>query len=326
MSNNGGVYTYSKVAASNAAADSTQNWAEGMAPSAVNDSARAGMASVAKWRDDISGSIVTTGTSAAYIVTSNQNFDTLADFAGQVIAFSPHITNAAGPVTMTVDGFANLPLRTSPGKELLAGTIIQGTSYVAVYNNVDGSLYLQGFFGAVTTYNIPLAAGLPFFAPTAPNSAFAFPYGQQISQTVYSALYALLGNTYGTATGGLFYLPDVRGRVLAGKDDMGGSAANRLTSGGSGINGVALNGSGGAETHTLVTANLPPYTPSGIVTGTVPLTYQNILPATGGTTVGTPSGTEPITATFAGNAQGGTSTPVITVQPTIVCNYIIRVI
>jgi hypothetical protein len=31
-----------------------------------------------------------------------------------MIAFSPHVTNAAGPVTMTVDGFANLPLRTAP--------------------------------------------------------------------------------------------------------------------------------------------------------------------------------------------------------------------
>src|SRR5260370_32903721 len=103
MSNNGGVYTWSKTAANNATADSTVNFAEGQAPSSINDSARSLMTSVAKYRDDISGSIVTSGTSAAYIVASNQNFDTLADFHGQVIAFSPHVTNAAGPVTMTVD-------------------------------------------------------------------------------------------------------------------------------------------------------------------------------------------------------------------------------
>jgi hypothetical protein len=36
-------------------------------------------------------------------------------------------------------------LRTSPGEELLAGTIIQGTPYVAVYNNSDGVFYLRAF-------------------------------------------------------------------------------------------------------------------------------------------------------------------------------------
>jgi hypothetical protein len=38
------VYTWPTTAANNATADSTINWAEGMAPSAVNDSARAQMA------------------------------------------------------------------------------------------------------------------------------------------------------------------------------------------------------------------------------------------------------------------------------------------
>lgn len=52
-------------------------------------------------------------------------------------------------------------------------------------------------------------------------------------------------------------LPDVRGRVLAGKDNMGGSAANRLTSGASGVAGNTIGAVGGAETHTLSTAQLP---------------------------------------------------------------------
>ena len=51
-----GVPLWSTTAASNANADPAVNWAEGMAPSAVNDSARATMASVAKWRDDLYGS------------------------------------------------------------------------------------------------------------------------------------------------------------------------------------------------------------------------------------------------------------------------------
>jgi len=44
-------WKWSRTASSNATADNTVNWAEGMAPSAVNDSARAMMARLAEWRD-----------------------------------------------------------------------------------------------------------------------------------------------------------------------------------------------------------------------------------------------------------------------------------
>jgi hypothetical protein len=60
------LYKWSQTAS----ADATINWAEGQAPSSVNDSARAMMAATAKYRDDIAGAIVTTGTSTAYAVHS----------------------------------------------------------------------------------------------------------------------------------------------------------------------------------------------------------------------------------------------------------------
>jgi hypothetical protein len=154
------LYRWSQTASADASADSTINWAEGQAPSSVNDSARAMMAATAKYRDDVAGAIVTTGTSTAYTVSSYQVFDTLAHLGGQMIAFTPHVTNGAGPVTLNVDSLGAKPLRTSPGVELLAGTIIQGTPYVAVYNNGDGAFYLQGFFG--NPYNVPLAAGMDY--------------------------------------------------------------------------------------------------------------------------------------------------------------------
>lgn len=52
-------------------------------------------------------------------------------------------------------------------------------------------------------------------------------------------------------------LPDFRGRVLAAMDDMGNSAASRLTSAGSGITGTTLGASGGAETVTIAVGNVP---------------------------------------------------------------------
>jgi len=46
-------WKWSRTASSNAAADNTINWAEGMAPSAVNYSARAMMARLAEWRASV---------------------------------------------------------------------------------------------------------------------------------------------------------------------------------------------------------------------------------------------------------------------------------
>ncbi len=95
-----GVVNWSKTAANNATADSAVNWAEGMAPSAVNDSARAEMAAVAKWRDDLNGTIATTGGTLAYLATSNQG---LALTASYEISFQINATNT-GTTTLNVDG------------------------------------------------------------------------------------------------------------------------------------------------------------------------------------------------------------------------------
>jgi hypothetical protein len=151
------LYTWSQTAGSNAASDGTINWQEGQAPSSVNDSARAMMAAVARYRDDISGAIATGGTSTAYTVTSYQVFDTLAHMNGAMIAFTPHTTNGA-TVTLNVDSLGAKPLRTSAGVELLAGVLIQGTPYVATYSNADAAWYLRNFYG--NPYNIPLGASL----------------------------------------------------------------------------------------------------------------------------------------------------------------------
>lgn len=58
----------------------------------------------------------------------------------------------------------------------------------------------------------------------------------------------------GTTT---FNVPDGRGRVPVNRDTMGGTAASRVTTGGSGVNAAVLGATGGAETHTLTTAQMP---------------------------------------------------------------------
>ena len=125
-----GVTVWSKTAATNNTIDSAVNFAEGQAPSSVNDSARGLMASVAKWRDDLSGSVTTAGSSTAYTATSNQSFAALT--AGIEIACQ-FDEDCGATVTLNVDGLGAKPLRSAAGVELVAGAIKAGSVHRATY-------------------------------------------------------------------------------------------------------------------------------------------------------------------------------------------------
>lgn len=80
-------------------------------------------------------------------------------------------------------------------------------------------------------------------------------YGQAVSRTTYAALFAVIGTVFGVGDGSTtFNLPDMRGRVPVGQDDMGGVAANRITA----ANAIGV--AGGASTHTLVVGEMPAHT------------------------------------------------------------------
>lgn len=152
-----GVVTWSQTAASNATADSSVNWAEGMAPSAVNDSARAMMASVAKWRDDTNGSITTGGTSTAFTVTSNQNFASLSALANQEIAFTMHTTSGATP-TLSVDGLTAKVIRAATGVALATGALLSGSVYRVKYDTTVGEFLLVNQSGVIPSGSVATAS------------------------------------------------------------------------------------------------------------------------------------------------------------------------
>lgn len=344
-------WKWSRTAATNATADATCPFPEGMAPSALNDGIRGAMAALRKFGDDISGAIVTGGTSTAYTVSSYQGFGSLALMSGQMIAFTPNATNGA-TVTLNVDGLGAKPLRTSTGVELLAGTLIAGTPYIATYNNGDAAWYLHGFFG--NPYNIPLGGSLLFFGTTAPNSAFVLPYGQAISRTTYSPLFSLFGTTYGSGDGSTtFNVPDLRGRVPVGQDDMGGSAASRVTTAGGGLDGATLGAVGGAQNVTLAVNQIPAGVPSSNASQSISVTVNTassrpLAAAPVGDSVSfaqviTGSGVVAPATSLSGQWSGITSlsgstnnsisvastnvsqSATKTVPPAIVCNYIMRI-
>lgn len=341
---NGAFYQWSKIAANNDTADPTINWAEGMSPSSVNDSARAMMARAAGYRDDISGSLVTTGTGSAYLLATNQGFDTLALMDGAMIAFTPNVTNT-GNVSLAVDGLTAKSIRSQTGSagDLGAGVLIAGTPYVVTYNNSNNEFVLQGFAG--NPYAIPIGGLLPYTGATAPNSNFVLPYGQCISRTTYAAYFAQVSTTFGACDGTTtFAVPDVRGRVIAAIDGLGGTGnAGRLTTAYFGSDPTVIGNVGGLQNRTLAQTNLPsgvslPYSASGtfdvLSNGNLArapnnIDGQNNVTIAGGDVFYTAPAFHnlSVNVTLSGTAPlGGSSTPVATIMPAMTISYILRVL
>lgn len=302
------------------------------------------MAAVAKYRDDMSGAIVTGGTSTAFTISSYQGFDSFAEMDGKEIAFSPHISNGANGTTLNVDGLGPKQILMAPGVALQSGVLIQGTPYAALYNNVDGMFYLKGLFG--NPYNLPLLGGLDYWDTVAPNSCFIFPLGQAISRVTYASAFARWGTRFGAGDGSTtFNVPNKAGRVSAMIEPW----PTILTSGYFGGNSTVIGAVGGLEYHQLNANQMPAHFhgvsiydpghshampnlhsfPAAIDTNTGGNTYSPTFgsafgfpgtnPAGTGVRTNSPNGLD---TTDTRGADGGHNN----VQPTICCNYIIRVL
>jgi microcystin-dependent protein len=168
----------------------------------------------------------------------------------------------------------------------------------------------HGGTGASTTEaargNIGLTGEIIIYAGSSAPTGWLFCGGQGVSRTTYATLFGVIGTTYGAGDGSTtFNIPDLRGRAVAGKDDMGGSAANRITNAVCGITGTTLGAVGGDQNlhqHShLIAAGAAAFASGGA--GTV-----SKVEAGGGTYDTANAGT--------GASQN--------VQPSIVLNYLIK--
>jgi microcystin-dependent protein len=160
---------------------------------------------------------------------------------------------------------------------------------------------------------------IPYGGSSAP-SGFLLCDGSAVNRTTYSILFGVIGTTFGSGDGSTtFNVPDLRGRVPAGKDNMGGSAASRLTSTTMTPDGNTVGATGGEQTHTLVTSEMPSHTH-------VASPYKEIAGAAGGTTDkynsdGNNEGGSPVANPLTGSTGGDGAHN--NVQPTLIVNYII---
>ena len=134
-----------------------------------------------------------------------------------------------------------------------------GVDYRTIPNEVLCFLSLGSGNWTFWSLNGPkerVGQSVQFDSATAP-AGFLPRDGAAVSRTTYSGLFAEIGTTHGVGDGSTtFNVPDMRGRVAAGLDNLGGSSANRITAAWA----DSLGGTGGAETHTLTTAEMPAHT------------------------------------------------------------------
>lgn len=188
------------------------------------------------------------------------------------------------------------------------GSITSSTKISGVAVSGLNKATKEGFLSDVLDYLLPAGTIIPYAGLDVPDPAttlspgWLFCDGSVVSKSEYPRLFSAIGYTYGkTLVNGQFRLPDLRGRMLIGYDDMS--------------NGFV---SSGGTANRVVGANTPPSSAASL--GTTP-------PVTGGSTTATSTASysaqfpsRPV-AGFGGTATGLVST---VMNPYLAINYIIK--
>lgn len=162
---------------------------------------------------------------------------------------------------------------------------------------------------------IPVGTVIDFCGATPPARWF-WCDGGMLDPALEPELFAVLGTTYGGDGTATFGLPDLRGRVVAGRDDMGGAVAARLSNRPGGVNGVELGAAGGTEAHVLSIAEMPEHSHPG--SG-----YYVRAATSGGTTLQTGGGSFPnVNSASSVHGQGANQSH-NNIQPTFILNKIV---
>lgn len=207
-------------------------------------------------------------------------------------------TLAALNVVTTVATQSEMETGTSSSVRLMTPQrIAQAIATLAPQPTSGGS---GGSSSSVLTGTILPFAGASGTAP----SGYLFCQGANVSRTTYAELFAVVGTTWGAGDGSTtFTLPDLRRRTLVGS---GGDGTATL--------GNAIGNVGGAETHTLTTAQMPAH--SHVI--------NSYLALMGGSQYGLQLSANGNTSTDKSTSSTGTGNAHNNMQPSAVVRYIIK--
>lgn len=145
----------------------------------------------------------------------------------------------------------------------IVGRIDPGAGGVAEIPLGAGLSFSGGNLG-VTLPQFPVGTVIDYAGNTEP-AGWLFCFGQTVLRSEFATLFAAIGTAFGVGDGvNTFNLPDCRGRARVGKDNMGGTAANRVTTT---VDGKVLGNVVGTEKHVLATSHLPSHTHTGTTAG-----------------------------------------------------------
>ena len=256
VSNSATTATDANTASTIVARDASGNFTAGTITAALT-----GNASTAT-----SATSATTATSATSATTATN----LAGGAGGSIPYqsaastTAMLANGTLGQVLTSNGGASAPSFQTASAGNLTGDVTSVGLATTISANVvtsnmivDGTIVVADLAAAVQEFLIPTATIVSYAASSAP-TGWLLCAGQAVNRITYATLFTTISTAYGIGDGSTtFNVPDLRGRVVAGLDNMGGTDAGRLDLANT------LGTAGGAQYHTLTTAQLAAHTHTG---------------------------------------------------------------
>lgn len=202
---------------------------------------------------------------------------------------------------------------------------MSGNRVVNIANGVnDGDAVSMRQLNAASS--VPIGAVIDYWGSNVPQG-YMLCDGREVSRSTYPELFAAIGTNAGAGNGSTtFNLPDYRDVVSVGRGNMGGTVRGLLSNFSSTVLGALF----GAQDVTLTEAQMPEHNHSindpghrhNITNGSV-LAGGGAFPNVGGGYGSVDANVSTNTTGITINNRGGDQ-PHPNVQPTIVCNKIIR--
>jgi microcystin-dependent protein len=176
---------------------------------------------------------------------------------GELSALSVADLNTLFAAIVTSRNFYSTVLDYQNADNLKSGTVDPARLPVVPVNK--GGTGVDTIEEARLLIGVPVGGMIVWPSDTMPTEFWLPCGGQTLSKSAYPELAAMLGAPFNVDANN-FKLPDLRGRVVAGTDDLGATAAGRLTTAGGGIDGALLGAVGGAQGVALSLTQLPSHT------------------------------------------------------------------